>query len=248
MEERLVRFRPRAILVVLGIILAGVVLIEIVQAAQGVLIWIFVAIFLALALNPAVDWLQRRGVAAARARGHDRLRRRDPRDRRARRHDHPDDRLPGERVRRRRARLRRGPDRRARPARVPRARVPDHRAGAGGARRGRRLEAARDLGDRARGDEGCRHRRRRHAHDRVPDALHAARRAGVGRAALQPPAGREAAALAQGRPRHLPDDRRLRDRQPGDQPDRRRHLDGGAARASASRTRSRSGCSWRSST
>jgi predicted PurR-regulated permease PerM len=63
MEERLVRFRPRAVLVVLGIILAGVVMIEIVQAARGILIWIFVAIFLALALNPAVDGLQRRGVA-----------------------------------------------------------------------------------------------------------------------------------------------------------------------------------------
>jgi len=63
MEERLVRFRPRAILVVLGIILAGVVMIEIVQAARGILIWIFVAIFLATALNPAVDWLQERGVA-----------------------------------------------------------------------------------------------------------------------------------------------------------------------------------------
>jgi len=63
MEERLVRFRPRAILVVLGIILAGVVLIEIVQAARGILIWIFVAIFLATALNPAVEWLQQRGVA-----------------------------------------------------------------------------------------------------------------------------------------------------------------------------------------
>jgi predicted PurR-regulated permease PerM len=63
MEERLVRFRPRAILVVLGIILAGVVMIEVVQAARGILIWIFVAIFLATALNPAVDWLQERGVA-----------------------------------------------------------------------------------------------------------------------------------------------------------------------------------------
>ena len=63
MEERLVRFRPRAILVVLGIILAGVVMIEIVQAAQGILIWIFIAIFLALALNPAVEWLQQHGVA-----------------------------------------------------------------------------------------------------------------------------------------------------------------------------------------
>ena len=62
MEERLVRFRPRAVLVVLGIILAGIVMIEILQAARGVLIWIFVAIFLALALNPAVDWVQQRGV------------------------------------------------------------------------------------------------------------------------------------------------------------------------------------------
>lgn len=63
MEERLVRFRPRAILVVLGIILAGIILIEVVQAAQGILIWIFVAIFLALALNPGVEWVQQRGVA-----------------------------------------------------------------------------------------------------------------------------------------------------------------------------------------
>src|SRR4029079_18085100 len=63
MEERLVRFRPRAVLVVLGIILAGIVLIQIVQAAQGILIWIFGAIFLALALNPAVEGLQRRGIA-----------------------------------------------------------------------------------------------------------------------------------------------------------------------------------------
>ena len=68
-EERLVRFRPRAILIVLGLILAGVVMIAVVQAARDVLIWIFVAIFLALALNPGVEWLQahgvrRRGVAA----------------------------------------------------------------------------------------------------------------------------------------------------------------------------------------
>jgi predicted PurR-regulated permease PerM len=61
-EERLVTFRPRAILIVLGIILATVVLIEIVQAARGILIWIGVALFLALALNPAVDALERRGL------------------------------------------------------------------------------------------------------------------------------------------------------------------------------------------
>jgi predicted PurR-regulated permease PerM len=69
-EERLVRFRPRAILVVLGIILAAIVMIEVVQAARGILIWIGVALFLALALNPAVEWLlahgiDRRGLAVA---------------------------------------------------------------------------------------------------------------------------------------------------------------------------------------
>jgi predicted PurR-regulated permease PerM len=62
LEERLVHFRPRAVLVVLGIILAAIVMIEIVQAARSILIWIGVAVFLALALNPAVDWLQARGV------------------------------------------------------------------------------------------------------------------------------------------------------------------------------------------
>ncbi|MBA2462929.1 MAG: AI-2E family transporter [Actinobacteria bacterium] len=62
MEERLVRFRPRAILAVLGLILAAIVMIEIVQVARGVLIWIFIALFLALALNPAVDWLMAHGV------------------------------------------------------------------------------------------------------------------------------------------------------------------------------------------
>jgi predicted PurR-regulated permease PerM len=62
LEERLVHFRPRTVLVVLGIIIAAYLLLQIVQAAQGILIWIFVAIFLALALNPAVDALQSRGM------------------------------------------------------------------------------------------------------------------------------------------------------------------------------------------
>jgi predicted PurR-regulated permease PerM len=62
LEERLVHFRPRTVLVVLGIIIAGFLLLQIVKAAQGILIWIFVAIFLAAALNPAVDALLRRGI------------------------------------------------------------------------------------------------------------------------------------------------------------------------------------------
>ena len=70
MAERLVRFRPRTVFVVLGIILATAIVLKVVQAAMGVLIWILIAIFLALALNPAVAWLQehglkRRGAAVA---------------------------------------------------------------------------------------------------------------------------------------------------------------------------------------
>jgi predicted PurR-regulated permease PerM len=64
-EERLVRFRPRAILVVLGIIVAAIVLIEVVQAARGVLIWIGVAVFLALALGLLVAILDLIPLAGA---------------------------------------------------------------------------------------------------------------------------------------------------------------------------------------
>lgn len=62
MEERLVRFRPRTVFIVLGIILATAILLKVVQTAMGVLIWILIAVFLALALNPAVSWLQDHGV------------------------------------------------------------------------------------------------------------------------------------------------------------------------------------------
>ena len=62
MPERVVRFRPRTILAVLGIVLAIALGLEILWLARRVLTWILVALFLALALNPAVEWLQRRGV------------------------------------------------------------------------------------------------------------------------------------------------------------------------------------------
>lgn len=70
LEQRLVHFRPRTVFVVLGIILAAIVMIEVVQAARSILIWIGVALFLALALNPLVEWLmvhgvRRRGLAVA---------------------------------------------------------------------------------------------------------------------------------------------------------------------------------------
>jgi len=60
--ERVVRFRARTILGVLGIILAVAVLVEVVLISRQVLTWILISIFFALALNPAVDWVQSRGV------------------------------------------------------------------------------------------------------------------------------------------------------------------------------------------
>ena len=62
MEERVVRFRATTILAVLGIAVAVALLLEIVWIARQVLTWILIALFFALALNPAVEWFQRRGI------------------------------------------------------------------------------------------------------------------------------------------------------------------------------------------
>ena len=62
MEERVVRFRATTILAVLGIAIAVALLLEVLWIARQILAWILIAIFLALALNPAVDWFQRHGV------------------------------------------------------------------------------------------------------------------------------------------------------------------------------------------
>jgi predicted PurR-regulated permease PerM len=61
-EERVVRFRATTILAVLGIAIAVALLLQVVWIARQILAWILIAIFLALALNPAVDWFQRHGV------------------------------------------------------------------------------------------------------------------------------------------------------------------------------------------
>ena len=64
-EERVVTFRPRTILAVIGIVLAVAAILAIVWISRQVLTWIIVAVFLALALNPAVEFFQRRGWPAA---------------------------------------------------------------------------------------------------------------------------------------------------------------------------------------
>jgi len=61
--ERIVRFRVRTILAIVGIVLAVWALIRVVSIARTVIVWFLIALFLALAINPLVEWLQRRGVA-----------------------------------------------------------------------------------------------------------------------------------------------------------------------------------------
>ena len=65
--ERVVQFRPQTILMVLGILIGVAIALEVVWIARHVIAWVFIALFLALALNPAVDRLEgrlgRRGAA-----------------------------------------------------------------------------------------------------------------------------------------------------------------------------------------
>ena len=68
--ERLVRLRLRTVLSLLGTVIAVAVALEVIWIARHILTWILISLFLALALNPAVEWLQghglkRRGSAAA---------------------------------------------------------------------------------------------------------------------------------------------------------------------------------------
>jgi predicted PurR-regulated permease PerM len=62
-EERVVIFSPRTILAVIGIVLAVATILAVVWLSRQVLTWILVAVFLALALNPAVEFFQRQGLA-----------------------------------------------------------------------------------------------------------------------------------------------------------------------------------------
>jgi predicted PurR-regulated permease PerM len=68
--ERLVRFRPRAVLTVVGVLVAVAVVLYVLWVARHILSWFLIALFLALAINPAVEWLNRhhiprRGLAVA---------------------------------------------------------------------------------------------------------------------------------------------------------------------------------------
>jgi len=60
--ERIVTVRPRTVLAVIGLVLAVAILLAVIWISRQVLTWMAVAVFLALALNPAVDALERRGL------------------------------------------------------------------------------------------------------------------------------------------------------------------------------------------
>jgi predicted PurR-regulated permease PerM len=60
--ERVIRFSPRSVLVVIGLVLATLLALRLLAATRDLIVWLLVALFLAMALNPAVEWLQRRRV------------------------------------------------------------------------------------------------------------------------------------------------------------------------------------------
>ena len=60
--ERVIRFPVRTVLTVLGLIVAVWALLHVVVVARSVIVYILIALFLALAINPLVALLMRRGV------------------------------------------------------------------------------------------------------------------------------------------------------------------------------------------
>ena len=61
--------RPRTVLIVLGIGLLVAGVLGLLWATRGVVGWILIAVFLAMALNPAVEFFARRGQSRGRSAG-----------------------------------------------------------------------------------------------------------------------------------------------------------------------------------
>jgi predicted PurR-regulated permease PerM len=60
--DRFVRFHTRTVLGLLWILLVVGLVLWVLWVARHVLVWLVIAIFLAVALDPFVQWLQRRGI------------------------------------------------------------------------------------------------------------------------------------------------------------------------------------------
>jgi len=59
--ERVVDVRTRTILRILGVTIAVAVVLEVVWISREVITWLLISLFLALALDPFVSWIERRG-------------------------------------------------------------------------------------------------------------------------------------------------------------------------------------------
>lgn len=62
MQERVIRFRARTIFAIIAAVIAVAAAIQILSIARQVITWILISLFLALALNPLVEFLQRRAT------------------------------------------------------------------------------------------------------------------------------------------------------------------------------------------
>src|SRR5919199_6096449 len=60
--ERYVHFPARTVFTVLAIVLSVAAVLEVLWISRHVMSWIVISLFLAMALNPAVEWLQRHRV------------------------------------------------------------------------------------------------------------------------------------------------------------------------------------------
>ena len=65
--ERSLVVRPRTVLTVLGITLLVAAVLWVIYASRGVVGWILIAVFLAIALSPAVEFFERRGIRRGQA-------------------------------------------------------------------------------------------------------------------------------------------------------------------------------------
>jgi predicted PurR-regulated permease PerM len=65
MDERSVWFRPRAILVVLGVVVAAFVVLRVLWATRDVLVWVAIAALIAMALKPGSRGVAESGECAA---------------------------------------------------------------------------------------------------------------------------------------------------------------------------------------
>jgi predicted PurR-regulated permease PerM len=61
-DDRVVSFRPRTVVTVAALLVGVAVVLWVIWVSRRVLVWTFVSAFLAVALSPAVDAVQRRGV------------------------------------------------------------------------------------------------------------------------------------------------------------------------------------------